>query len=418
MRLRIPDYYKEFKCSADRCADSCCIGWELDIDPGTYDYYMQVPGPFGDRLRAMMEDARPDRPDGDEDTGGDERSERASFRLSVNGRCPFLAENGLCDIITELGPEALSIVCTEYPRWTTEFGDTVEKSLTVSCEEAAKLVFFRENPAEYVFEDTSAEAPGADTSCEEMSCSETGGAGSEAENEFEEETGLTAEETAMAEIVFLAREKAFKIIKDRTVPLGSRIAAYLSLAAGIRDVLNRTEEINEETVREAERVLPDPHMLRKEEEDPYEMFLLRLDLLGGMEIINDRWEETESALRAAFTEENYASSIGAYLAADPDAEKDEEQYLSYLTFRYFPRAAWDFDLLGKAKFAVCMLLLLRDLDAYTYAEKGTFTKEDRIRTAGLIARQIEHSDYNVYVFMEELTFAAELTPEALSGLFS
>ena len=51
MILRVPSYYKEFRCTADRCADSCCIGWELDIDEDTAAYYEQVKGAFGDRLR-------------------------------------------------------------------------------------------------------------------------------------------------------------------------------------------------------------------------------------------------------------------------------------------------------------------------------------------------------------------------------
>ena len=33
MKLRVPDYYDEFQCIADKCSDNCCIGgWEIDID--------------------------------------------------------------------------------------------------------------------------------------------------------------------------------------------------------------------------------------------------------------------------------------------------------------------------------------------------------------------------------------------------
>ena len=27
-----PDFYDSFKCRAGECTDSCCIGWEIDID--------------------------------------------------------------------------------------------------------------------------------------------------------------------------------------------------------------------------------------------------------------------------------------------------------------------------------------------------------------------------------------------------
>ena len=58
MKLRIPDFYDSFHCIGSECPDNCCIGWELDIDEDTYEYYKNVPGEFGDRLRANMENAR------------------------------------------------------------------------------------------------------------------------------------------------------------------------------------------------------------------------------------------------------------------------------------------------------------------------------------------------------------------------
>ena len=39
MKLRIPDYYDSFQCIAGDCTDSCCIGWELDIDEESYAAY-------------------------------------------------------------------------------------------------------------------------------------------------------------------------------------------------------------------------------------------------------------------------------------------------------------------------------------------------------------------------------------------
>ena len=39
MLVRIPDYFDQFACLAGDCPHSCCIGWEIDIDPDTADYY-------------------------------------------------------------------------------------------------------------------------------------------------------------------------------------------------------------------------------------------------------------------------------------------------------------------------------------------------------------------------------------------
>jgi hypothetical protein len=126
--LRTLGYYDDFVCIGGACQNSCCIGWELDIDEATCDYYRSLPGPFGDRLRAHM-------------AAGSFRDEDChTFCLTVDGRCPLLNADGLCDIVLTLGPEALCEICSEYPRYTFELGDAVEKSLTISCEEAARLL--------------------------------------------------------------------------------------------------------------------------------------------------------------------------------------------------------------------------------------------------------------------------------------
>ena len=45
-----PDYYKKFKCIADKCKHNCCIGWEIDIDNNTYDFYKKLTGDFAKKI--------------------------------------------------------------------------------------------------------------------------------------------------------------------------------------------------------------------------------------------------------------------------------------------------------------------------------------------------------------------------------
>ena len=61
--------------------------------------------------------------------------------MDERGCCPFLNENHLCDICIHLGEEALSEVCTEYPRFMLEYADVREKFLCLSCEEVGRIVF-------------------------------------------------------------------------------------------------------------------------------------------------------------------------------------------------------------------------------------------------------------------------------------
>ncbi len=130
MKLIMPSYCASFKCSADRCSDNCCIGWEIDIDGKTADFYSRVKGDFGTRLKESIANG-----------------ECSSFILKGE-RCPFLNEKNLCDIIINLGEEHLCQICTDHPRYYEWFGEVKEGGVGLCCEEGTKLILTAENPAE------------------------------------------------------------------------------------------------------------------------------------------------------------------------------------------------------------------------------------------------------------------------------
>ena len=35
MKLLKPDFYDDFVCIASRCRDTCCAGWEIEVDEET-----------------------------------------------------------------------------------------------------------------------------------------------------------------------------------------------------------------------------------------------------------------------------------------------------------------------------------------------------------------------------------------------
>ena len=47
MKTVVPHYYKNFKCIADKCRHSCCVGWEIDIDDDTLEKYRNLEGEMG-----------------------------------------------------------------------------------------------------------------------------------------------------------------------------------------------------------------------------------------------------------------------------------------------------------------------------------------------------------------------------------
>ena len=123
MKLRVPDYYDEFQCIADKCSDNCCIGgWEIDIDEDTYERYQQMSGETGEKLRSSIIQTE----DGD-----------YCFRL-IDGRCPMLTEEGLCVVHKELGEKYLGVVCSQFPRYSEYYGTIKESGIGMACEEAAR----------------------------------------------------------------------------------------------------------------------------------------------------------------------------------------------------------------------------------------------------------------------------------------
>lgn len=137
MRVFKPSYYDEFKCVADKCKHNCCIGWEIDVDEEKLISYMTAQGEFGDRLREniSLEDECP------------------HFILGTGERCPFLNENNLCDIIINMGEEALCQICSDHPRFVNLSEDREEIGLGMCCEEAARLILTCSDKVKIIGED-------------------------------------------------------------------------------------------------------------------------------------------------------------------------------------------------------------------------------------------------------------------------
>ena len=51
MILRTPSFYKDFKCIAGACPDSCCQGWEVDADEKSLEYYKTLSGEIRQKIK-------------------------------------------------------------------------------------------------------------------------------------------------------------------------------------------------------------------------------------------------------------------------------------------------------------------------------------------------------------------------------
>lgn len=192
MKLIAPDYYKDFYCIADKCRHNCCIGWEIDIDKDSLEFYSGISGDFGERLRSNIAF------DGT----------THYFKLKEGDRCPFLSEHGLCDIISELGEGALCDICADHPRFRSFLGTRTELGLGLCCEAAAKLILTKKDKV--------------------ILC--------ELENDGLSDLPDSWEDTLLSE-----RSKLIEIAQDRTMPVELRAKAILTSVNAVLPDLNLSD---------------------------------------------------------------------------------------------------------------------------------------------------------------------------------
>lgn len=129
MKVLKPNYYDKFKCTANECKDSCCVGWGVFIDKKSYNKYKKVHGEFGKFLDTNISKNRINNSD----------LNYGKMKL-ISGRCPFLNDESLCNIYINLGENSLCNTCKTYPRLINKYGDICEKNLTLSCPIVARLM--------------------------------------------------------------------------------------------------------------------------------------------------------------------------------------------------------------------------------------------------------------------------------------
>lgn len=126
------DIYKNFKCLADKCPDTCCFGWTILVDDETDAHYSEEPGKFGRTLRRNVH-----------------RMNERCIKKKINGRCPYEEKSGLCGLQLMGRTDCMPRVCREYPRRILDFGYRSEITLEMACPEVARLIL--ENPRRLSF---------------------------------------------------------------------------------------------------------------------------------------------------------------------------------------------------------------------------------------------------------------------------
>ncbi len=390
MRYVKPDYFDSFRCTADKCTDTCCAGWQIVIDADTLDRYAEEKSSFRGRLMNSID------------------WQEGCFH-QYQGRCAMLNEQNLCDLVIEKGEEGLCRTCDRYPRHEEEFEGLREWSLSLSCPVAAELILNREEPVFFLVEEDEEEDP--------------------LEDEFEDFDLLLF--TQLED----ARNVMFQIVQNRELPLAQRMAKVLELARRMQACMDEDrlydmdeliaefagntaqEELAQVELAEGEKEVEGKTSniewmsVEADEEDRYRLLKQGFGYLKKLERLREEWtsvlDETEKILYNKYEQyhqiySDFQAEYGEGGAKQKQWEIYGEQLLMFFLFTYFCGAVYDDWIYSKAAFSVFSVTFIQEfvMCRWFLADKY-IDMQDCIELAYRYAREVEHSDDNLNL-LEEL----------------
>lgn len=372
MKVRKPKYYKEFQCIGSACHDTCCAGWEIEIDEEALARYHAVTGKIGEKLSAMIT----------------ETPEENYFQLQEGKRCPFLTNSNLCELILELGEESLCNICREHPRHYEWFGDYTELGLGVCCEEAGRLLFQNSEPLEFVLEETTQESDTSD---------------------------MDEEADAYIEQMLKARETAYSILQNRTLKIPERLILLLEYGEELQQALDTDDEEavmrNVRSYRNQDAALSAWKQYQRIQNsllgsDSQEQEIRqgvqaareRVARYADMEALNAYWKECMTEIEENC--ERRLELIRGYQLAYPASEYEYEHFAVYLCYRYFMEALFDGDVQGKLRFLVSAVLMVHDMDLQRFEAQGDYHLQDRIEIVKWFSKEMEYCTENMETIAE------------------
>ncbi|EOU1991710.1 flagellar protein FliB [Clostridium perfringens] len=430
MKVRVPNYFNEFKCIASECEDTCCAGWEIVIDDETHKRYENVDGEFGDILRSKIV-----------------KSDGENIFLLNNGNCSFLNEKKMCEIYINLGEDNLCYTCQQFPRYTEEFLDLKEVGLSLSCPEAARIILRKaENTTfnlseednceneikEEVEDDLSLSCENINSSncdlckssklrdsennkffnlsesenreCFHLKNSECNNSEVESFTEDEDyfDEGIDAE--VLSEFLE-CRNIVFNIIERNDLDLGTKAALALEFVKEVQNKidLGDMDEIPElmEEYRDENFIntlIKELECFKGKESIKHKNLCEYLNVYKSIKHINSNDPlGLEKALKYfEGNEEFYLRKHKEFNEYYKENLYKFKNILVYFIFRYFMKAIFDYDVSAKIKLAIISTLMIKELAVVRFIENNNeFTEEDMVEVSRIYSKDIEHSDENI-----------------------
>ncbi|WP_447411213.1 flagellin lysine-N-methylase [Clostridium perfringens] len=455
MKVRVPNYFNEFKCIASECEDTCCAGWEIVIDDETHKRYENVEGEFGEILRSKIV-----------------KSDGENIFLLNNGNCSFLNEKKMCEIYINLGEDNLCYTCQQFPRYTEEFLDLKEVGLSLSCPEAARIILRKaENTTFNLSEEVNCEneikeelEDDLSLSCENINssnctlgecsnskdnenresfnlsesekiesfsfrenesgdfyilsenenrecfdlrnseCSEC--SNSEVESFIEEEDYFDEgiDEEVLSEFLE-CRNIVFNIIERNDLDLGTKASLALEFVKEVQNKIDLGDmdeipELMEEYRNEnfINTLIEELEGFKGKESIKHKNLCEYLKIYKSIKHINSNDPlGLEKALKCfEGNEEFYLQKHKEFNEYYKENLYKFKNILVYFIFRYFMKAIFDYDVSAKIKLGIISTLMIKELAVVRFIENNNeFTEEDMVEVSRIYSKDIEHSDENI-----------------------
>ena len=356
-----PDYFNEFRCTADKCKDTCCAGWQIVIDEESLEKYKKIKGDYIWKVMANVD------------------WEEGCFRQDQAKRCAFLNKDNLCDLYTNAGEESLCKTCRDYPRHTEEFEDVREVTLSVSCPEVARILMERKTPVSFV----TVEKP------------------------EEEETEFFGDfDPFLYSAIEEGRAAMIEILQDRKLPIKERAVLVLGMAHDMQRRVNRRELFECDRVIEKCKKEKSREFVRNylKEKDPIEEENLAKEvfpLLYELEVLREEWndllQKSQDTLFSADSDfGTMKREYDLWKTEHTDMEIHLEQIMVYFLYTYFPGSVYDGQLFAKAEMAVYCTWMIALLWMARWCQNGKkLSFEEMTEILYRFSREIEHSDENL-----------------------
>lgn len=372
MKLVVPNYFKEFKCIADKCKDCCCIGWEIDIDETTAKYYKSLKTVFGKELCQNIS-----------------FGETNHFILDSKKRCHFLNEKNLCNVFLEIGENHLCQICAEHPRYYEWFKDIKEGGIGLCCEEACRIILSQTN----------------NFSTEEKNI------------EFEE---CDEYDSVLYELLYTARKNIIDFFNNNSEFSESQKSKIILLYANeLQNCINSDnfEKAKKLQISDFENLfVHSKSNIQKctnlENQTSLKNFL---HFYINLEPLDIKW--TEYLKNQIDLVETYYKNINEFEKNNPQIDQYLRNLAIYFIWRYFLKGCFDSDIISKVAFMVASIHIIKFLFFCKWYKYNSITLNDCILIVKQYSKEIEYSDTNMYEILDSYYFNNEFKVENLLRLY-